>query len=122
MFNIEPLEKPIEIPVPSGLVRLTHSRKSLLIRPGEPEPLRITEQDGYMNGDRFEDYGDARVSTLDDAAYQVMLADTTGGKLAGQFHTRDIEAALTRKEEARVAAEEAAFASIQKNTTTKEGA
>lgn len=117
MFQIEPITPPEEVAHVGGIAILTHKATVLVADPrsilpssllhGQPAALVVTEMKGWMDGDRFQDFGPHTHHALDAQGLQEMLADTSGGKPAGVFRTTDILPAVQRREAAREAAKEA---------------
>ena len=111
MLNIETLETPVEVPIPGGQMILTHRATSMQADPrGIPvvvdqdrggratrAPIVVTRMLGYMHEGRFEDYGPHEVQVLDQEGTAELLADTTGGKPAGDFRLSDVLPAIERR-------------------------
>ncbi len=111
MFKFEPINPPKRIPAPGG-DRILDVKCTVLERcdPRQSEPVQIRTMEGFMDGDRFIDYGDHVVDVLDREGYTVLLADTRGGKRADDFRLSDIRPAITARKAAIKAAKAAALA------------
>jgi hypothetical protein len=96
MFTIRPLATPETVTIPGGVMTLTHQMEMLRINPRNPSAaVEVRAMKGFLGTDgRFIDYGDHQVSTLDAPGFAALLADTTGGKHAGDFRLSDIAPAI----------------------------
>jgi hypothetical protein len=110
MFDIRPLATPETIAIPGGSVTLTHQMEVLHINPRNTvASLEVRAMKGFLGADgNFIDYGAHQVSTLDATGFAALLADTTGGKHAGDFRLSDIAPAITARQAAKDAAAKAA--------------
>jgi hypothetical protein len=111
MLNIETLETPVEVAIPGGQMTLTHRATRMEADPrGIPVvvdqdrggratrvPIVVTRMLGYMHEGQFVDFGDHEVQTLDQEGTDQLLADTTGGKPAGDFRLSDVLPAIERR-------------------------
>jgi len=97
MFVVQLLDEPIQIPVASGLVILTHTRRMLQVDPAFDPPLKIIDHDGYLQDGKFMDWGDARIQVLDSQSYTDLLANTKSGRKAGHFRTEDVLLAIEKR-------------------------
>lgn len=118
MFTIEPINPPDEVQHPGGMAVLTHRLRTLDINLAAaqnapegafegPTVVTVREMRGFLVDGKFQDWGDHVLHTMDRQGLEDLLADTEGGKPAGEFRTDDILPGIQRRKQAVEAAKQA---------------
>lgn len=90
-FEITELPAPEVIDFRGKKLTRTHEVNVLHIAPHKGDrAVTIISLRGVMENGKFQETGDFQAFEMDEAGYNAMLADTTGGRKAGKFNPEEV--------------------------------